>query len=169
MIIVVQSFSQTRLFAAPLTASLSFSISQSLRKLILSRWWHPTISSSVVTFSSCLQSSSALRVFSSEPTLCIRWPKYWSISFSTSPSNEYSGLMSFRIDWFGCLDYSWPHCWVAQSSQVGTWNEPTDIAMENEYVKVLAMVISGWWTSGWISFSFKYFLNFFQKYMLVLT
>ena len=111
----------------------------------------------------------SIRVCSGESVLSKRWPKYWSFSFSTSPSNEYSGLMSFRIDWFGCLDYSWPSCWVTQSSQVGTWNEPTDIAMENEYVKILAMVISGWWTSGWIPFSFKYFLNFFQNYMLVLT
>ena len=42
----------------------------------------------------------SFRVFSNESGLCIRWPKYWSFSFSTSPSNEYSGLISFRIDWF---------------------------------------------------------------------
>ena len=41
----------------------------------------------------------SIRVFSSESPLCIRWPKYWSFSFSISPSNEYSGLISFRIDW----------------------------------------------------------------------
>ena len=41
-----------------------------------------------------------IRVFSNESTLCIRWPQYWSFSFSISPSNEYSGLISFRIDWF---------------------------------------------------------------------
>ena len=46
---------------------------------------------------------SNFRVFSSELTLCIRWPKYWSFSFSNSPSNEYSGLISFRIDWFNLL------------------------------------------------------------------
>ena len=44
-----------------------------------------------------------IRVFSSESTLCIRWLKYWSFSFSISPSNEYSGLVSFRIDWFDLL------------------------------------------------------------------
>ena len=44
-----------------------------------------------------------IRVFSNESVLCIRWPKYWSFSFSTSPSNEYSGLISFRIDWFDLL------------------------------------------------------------------
>ena len=41
----------------------------------------------------------SIRVFSNEPVLCIRWPKYWSFSLSTSPSNEYSGLISFRMDW----------------------------------------------------------------------
>ena len=45
----------------------------------------------------------SIRVFSNESVLCIRWPKYWSCSFSTSPSNEYSGLISFRIDWFDLL------------------------------------------------------------------
>ena len=45
-----------------------------------------------------------IRVFSSELALHIRWPKYWSFSFSISPSNEYSGLTSFRIDWFGLLE-----------------------------------------------------------------
>ena len=45
----------------------------------------------------------SIRVFSNKSTLCIRWPKYWSFSFSISPSNEYSGLISFRIDWFDLL------------------------------------------------------------------
>ena len=42
----------------------------------------------------------SIRIFSNESALCIRWPKYWSLSFSISPTNEYSGLISFRIDWF---------------------------------------------------------------------
>ena len=45
----------------------------------------------------------SIRVFSKESALRIRWPKYWSFSFSISPSNEYSGLISFRIDWFDLL------------------------------------------------------------------
>ena len=45
----------------------------------------------------------SIRVFSNESALCIRWPKYWSFSFNISPSNEYSGLISFRVDWFDCL------------------------------------------------------------------
>ena len=69
----------------------------------LSRWCHPTISSSVVPFSSCLQSFPASGSFSSESVLCIRWPKYWSFSFSISPSNEYSGLISFTFDWLDFL------------------------------------------------------------------
>ena len=46
---------------------------------------------------------SSIRVFSDESVLCIRWPNYWSFSFSISPSNEYSGLISFRMDWFDLL------------------------------------------------------------------
>ena len=65
----------------------------------LSQWCHPTISSSVVPFS-CLQFFPSIRVFSNESILRIKWPKYWSFSFSISPSNEYSGLISLRIDWF---------------------------------------------------------------------
>ena len=45
----------------------------------------------------------SIRVFSNESALCIRWPKYWSFSFSISPSNEYSGLISFRMDWWDLL------------------------------------------------------------------
>ena len=45
----------------------------------------------------------SIRIFSNKWVLCIRWPKYWHLSFSTSPSNEYSGLISFRIDWFDLL------------------------------------------------------------------
>ena len=74
----------------------------------LSQWCHPNSSSSIVPFSSCPQSFSAsglpsFRVFSNELALQIRWPKYWSISFINDPSNEYSGLISFRIDWFDLL------------------------------------------------------------------
>ena len=64
-----------------------------------SRWCHPIISSSVVPFS-CFPS---VRVFSSEPVLCIRWPKYWSFGFNISPSNEYSGMILFMMDWLDSL------------------------------------------------------------------
>ena len=62
-----------------------------------SGWCHPAISSSVIHF------SSRIRVFSSESTLHMRGPKYWSFSFSISPSNEYSGLIYFRMDWLDLL------------------------------------------------------------------
>ena len=68
----------------------------------LSWWCHPTISSSVIPFSPCLQSSS-IRVFSNESVLHIRWSKYHNFSFSISPSNEYSGLISFRMEWLDLL------------------------------------------------------------------
>ena len=74
-----------------------------------SRWCHPTISSSVTPFSSRLQPFPASWSFlmSQWPKYwsfsSIRWPKYWSFSYSVSPSNEYSGFISYRIDWFDLL------------------------------------------------------------------
>ena len=68
----------------------------------LSWWCHPTISSSTIPFFFSLQTFPSLRSFSVS-CFCIRWPKYWSFSFNISPSNEYSGLISFRIDWSALL------------------------------------------------------------------
>ena len=68
----------------------------------LSRWCHPTISSSVIPFSSCPQSFPASGSWN-ESALCNRWPKYWSFSFSISPSNEHWVLISFRMDWLDLL------------------------------------------------------------------
>ena len=70
----------------------------------LSQWCHPTISSSVIPFSSAFNLPS-IRVFSNESVLCIRCPRYWSFSSSISPSSEYSeyseySVISFRMDWF---------------------------------------------------------------------
>ena len=67
----------------------------------LSWWCHPTISSSVIPFSSCPQIFPSIGVFSNESALHIRWPKYWNFSFNISPSNEHPRLISFRMD---CLD-----------------------------------------------------------------
>ena len=69
---------------------------------LLSRWYHPTISSCypLLLLHSIFHS---IRLFSNESVLCIRWPKFWSFSFRISPSNEYSELISFRIDWFDHL------------------------------------------------------------------
>ena len=68
----------------------------------LSWWCHPTTSSSVIPFS-CLQSFPESGSFPVESVLDIRWPEYWSFSFSIGPSNEYSGLISFRINWLDLL------------------------------------------------------------------
>ena len=70
----------------------------------LSRWCHPTISSSVVCPLLLLPSIfPSIRVFSNESALHIRWPKYWSFTFSISPSKEHPGLISFRMDWLDLL------------------------------------------------------------------
>ena len=66
---------------------------------LLSRWCHPNISSSVVPFSSCLQSFPASGSLPDESVLLIRWSKYWSFSFNISLTNEHPGLISFRMDW----------------------------------------------------------------------
>ena len=102
--------SHVRLLATPCTAtrqaSLSIANSQSLLRLmsielvislnhlILCLCHHLLLLPSIFP---------SIKVFSNESVLCIRWPKYWSFSFSISPSNEYSGLISFRIDWFDLL------------------------------------------------------------------
>ena len=66
-------------------------------------WWMP--SNHLILCHPLLLPSifPSIRVFSKESVLCIRWPKYWSFSFNISPSNEYAGLISFRIDWFDLL------------------------------------------------------------------
>ena len=104
----VPSPSRVRLFVTPWTAahqaSLPFTISQSLLKLMPIESVMP--SNRLILFHALLLPPSifpSIRVFSSESALCIRWPKYWSFSFSISPSNEYSGLISFRIDLVGSL------------------------------------------------------------------
>ena len=85
-------------------ASLSITNSQSLLKLMSIESVMP--SNHLILCQPLLLPPSiflSIRVFSSESVLCIRWPKYWSSSFSISPSNEYSGLISFMIDWFDLL------------------------------------------------------------------
>ena len=64
---------------------------------------HLAISPSVIRFSTCLQSFTASGSFPIESVLCVRWPMYWSFSFNISASNEYSGLITFRMDWLDLL------------------------------------------------------------------
>ena len=85
-------------------ALLSFTISQSLLQFMSIE--SVMLSNDLTLCHSLLLLSSIfpiVRVFSNESALCIRWPKYWSFSFSISPSSEYSGLISFRMDWFDLL------------------------------------------------------------------
>ena len=107
-VVIVQSLSRVQLFATPWTAerqpSLSFTISRNLFKLMSIEWVMP--SNHVILCHPLLLLPSifpSIRVFSNELALCIRWPKYWSFSFSISLSNEYSGVISFMIDWLDLL------------------------------------------------------------------
>ena len=102
----VPLLSRVRLFATPWTAacqaSLSFTNSQSLLKLMSIESVMP--SSHLILCRPLLLLPSIfprIRVFLNELVICIRWPKYWSFSFSIRPSSRYSGLISFRIIWFG--------------------------------------------------------------------
>ena len=104
----VQSLSRVGIFATPMTAacqaSLSITNSRSLCKLMSTEWGMP--SSYLILCLPLLLLPSvfpSIKVFFSESVLRIRWPKYWSFGFNISPFNEYSGLRSFRIDWFDLL------------------------------------------------------------------
>ena len=107
VIAVVQSLSHVQLLATPWTVAqvpLSSTISQSLLRFISIE----SVMASRHLFLYCpllllLSIFLSIRVFSNESALCIRWPGCWSFSFSISPSNEYSGLISFRMDWLDLL------------------------------------------------------------------
>ena len=102
----VQSFSRVQLFVTPWTAarqaSLSITNSQSLFRLMSIELVMP--SNHLILCCPLLLPpliTPSFRIFSNESVLCIRWSKYWSFSFNVSPSNEYLGLISFRMDWLG--------------------------------------------------------------------
>ena len=103
-----QSLSRVQLFATPWTAahqaSLSITNTRSLLKLMSTE---SVMSSNHLIFCHPLRLPPSIfpsiRIFSNESALHIRWPKYWSFSFSISPSNEHAGLISFRMDWFDLL------------------------------------------------------------------
>ena len=109
LVAVVQLPSHVQLFEPSWTAahqaSLSFNISWNLLKLIsiesMIPYNHLILCHPLLLLPSIF---SSIRVFSNELALNIRWPNYWSFSFSISPCNEYSGLISFRIDWLDLLD-----------------------------------------------------------------
>ena len=98
----VQSLSRVQLFATPWTAACQASLSITNHAVYSDSCPSWTISSSIVPFSSCPQSFPASGSLPMSQ-LHIRSPKYWSFSFSISPSNEHSGLISFRMDWLDLL------------------------------------------------------------------
>ena len=107
-VVVVQLVTHVRLFTTPWTAahqaSLPFTVSWSLLKLLSIKSVMPP--NPFIPFCPLLLLPSifpSIRVFPSELDLQIRWPKYWSLSFSFSPFNEHLGLTSFRIDWFDLI------------------------------------------------------------------
>ena len=111
-IFVVKLLSTAWLFVTPWTAahqaSLSFTISWSFLKLMSMETMMP--SNHLILCCPLLLLPSifpSIRVFSNESVLCIKWTEYWSFSFSISPSNEYSGLISFWIDWLDLLAVQW--------------------------------------------------------------
>ena len=106
--VAVQLLSHVRLFVTPWTAayqaSLSFTISWGLLKFMSIESVIP--SNHLILCRALLLLPSIfpkIRVFSNESALCIMWTEYWCFIFSISPSNEYSGLISFRIEWFGLI------------------------------------------------------------------
>ena len=123
----VQSLSRVRLFATPWIAtrqaSLSITNSRSLLKLTSIELVMP--SNYLILCRPLLLLPSippSIRAFSNESTLCMRWPKYWSFSFSISPSSEYPGLISFRMDWLDLLTFhqinSSFHTWSFDSMSI---------------------------------------------------
>ena len=87
----------------------------------------------------------SIRVYSSESVLCIRWPKYWSFSFSISPSNEYSGLISFRIDWFALLAVQGT---IQESSPTPQFKSISSLLLSFFYCPTLTLIHDYWKNHG---------------------
>ena len=139
----VQSLSCVRLFATPWTAarqaSLSITNSRSLPKLISIMLVMP--SNHLILCHPLLLLPSvflSISVFSDESAFCIRWPKYWSFSLSISPSNEYSGLISFSMDWKNLL--------AVQGREDSQESSPTPL-FKSIYSSVLSFLYSPTLTS----------------------
>ena len=139
---VVQLQTRVPLFVTPWTAacqvSLSFTISQSLPKFMYIVLVTP--SSHLILCHPLLLLPlifPSIRVFSNELAIHIRWPKYWSFSFSISPSDEYSGLISFKIDWFNLLA-------VQESSPASQFESISSLAVCLLYGPALRTVRDYW-------------------------
>ena len=108
VVVFLQSLSNVPFFAAPLTVASQFSLSRNISWSLLKLMSFESVmpSNHLILCPPLLLLLSifpSIRVFSNETALHIRWPKHWSFSFGLSPSNEYSGLISFRMDWFDLL------------------------------------------------------------------
>ena len=107
LVVIIQLLSRVWLFFTPWTAarqaSLSITNSENLLKLMSTESAMASNHLILCSLLCLLSFFSSIRVFSKELVLCIMWPKYWSFSFSISLSNEHSGLVSFKIDWFDLL------------------------------------------------------------------
>ena len=107
-VVVVQLLSRVWLFATPWTAGLQGSLSltiswtllrlRSIESVMLSNHFIPRCPLLLLR-----SISPSISIFSNESAVCIKWPKYWNFSFSISPSDEYSGFISYKIDWFDLL------------------------------------------------------------------
>ena len=107
-LIVVHSLNHVQLFAVPWTVACQAPLSSTISQSFLTLMSFELVMLSNHCIFCCpllllLSIFPSIRVLSKESALCIKWPKYWSFSFCISPFNEYSGLISFRIDWFDLL------------------------------------------------------------------
>ena len=143
---VVQSLSHVQLFVTSWTAArqafLSFTISQRLLKLMSIESVMPSNHLILCHPLPCLPSIfPSIRVFSNESSLCIGWPKYWSFIFSISPSNESSGLISFRIDWFDLLAV---HGTLQESSPTPQFKSINSLMLSLLYGPILTSIHDYW-------------------------
>ena len=123
-------------------ATLSSTISQSCsNSCSLSQWFYPTISSSATPFSFCLQSLPASGPFPVSHLLASKWPKYWNFTITVSPSSEYSGLISFRIDWFDLLAVQ-----GIVKSLLYCYNSKVSVLQHSAFFMV-QLSFSNWWIS----------------------
>ena len=145
----VQSLSHVRLFETPWTAahqaSLSIINSQSLLKLMSIKLVmtsnHLILCHPLLLLPSIFPS---IRVFSNESVLHIRWPNYWSFSFSISPSKEYSGLISFRIDWLDLLAFQGTEMNLQESSPIPQFKSINSLALRFLYSPTLTSIHDSW-------------------------
>ena len=154
MLVVFQSVGFVSFFVIPWAtthqASLSFTVSWSLHQLM--SFESVTPSNHLILCHPLLLLHTifpSIRVFSSESGLCIRWPKYWKFSFSISPSNEYSGLISFNTDWLYLLAVQG----ILESSPTPQFKSINSVALSllygpiltsiHDYLKNLTFIIKG--------------------------